>query len=366
MNARVWQANFMGGGRLHQLVNKISDCRTLGEYLEERVKNDNWKVAEGWIESPNSENIKRVNYLSLKEDKNGHEVKEFIKLEKKYRADWITGFECVETSHFTEKGISEVAICTNKYFIRTSSKNKEIFAPPHLLIKENVTGKSIPVVYSERYLTFKDQIFGVHSPMEQRADLQELGDYIGSKHCVPLMWLLSGKVLTSREGVPLKGDIMNLPYPGVHFDEIEEILLDDIVNYYSDFRKSGEKSIVLESLNDTDLEIFGKYYCRILNSIYKNFKPLSPIVGKEFVAYPFILGDVPQINIPSSIKDIESKLKNLIDNRQGYNLWIKRIVKVYHKNVIFLYKPNQRRYWLPSIAVRDADETFVDLFKQGK
>ena len=48
---------------------------------------------------------------------------------------------------------------------------------------------------------------------------------------------------------------------------MKEVLLDDIVNYYSDFRKSGEKSIVLESLNDTDLEIFGKYYCRILNSI---------------------------------------------------------------------------------------------------
>lgn len=107
-------------------------------------------------------------------------------------------------------------ICTDKYFLRPRAKNKEIFAPPHLLIKENVTGKSIPVVYSERYLTFKDQIFGVHSPMEQCADLQELGDYIGSKHCVPLMWLLSGKVLTSREGVPLKGDIMNLPYPGIH------------------------------------------------------------------------------------------------------------------------------------------------------
>ena len=366
MNARVWQANFMGGGRLYQLVSKMSDCQTLGEYLDEKVKNCGWKIAEGWIESADSKDVRRVKLLSLKENRDEYEVQEFIKLEEKYKADWITGFEYVETSDFTDEGISKVRICTDKYFLRPRAKNKEIFAPPHLLIKENVTGKSIPVVYSERYLTFKDQIFGVHSPMEQCADLQELGDYIGSKHCVPLMWLLSGKVLTSREGVPLKGDIMNLPYPGIHFDEIEEILLDDIVNYYSDFRKSGEKSIVLESLNDTDLEIFGKYYCRILNSIYKNFKPLSPIVGKEFIAYPFILGDVPQIKIPSSIEDIESKLKNLIDNRQGYNLWIKRIVKVYHKNVIFLYKPNQRRYWLPSIAVRDADETFVDLFKQGK
>ena len=159
-----------------------------------------------------------------------------------------------------------------------------------------------------------------------------------------------------------------MPYPDeeIQFDSIEKILLSDISTYYSDFRKSGEKSIVLESLHSGDLETFGKHYCNVLHSIYKNFKPFTPIVGKEFVAYPFVLGDEPEIEIPSSIDAIEAKLKNLIDSRQGYNLWIKRIVKVYHKNVIFLYKPNQKRYWLPSIAVRDADETFVDLFKQGK
>jgi hypothetical protein len=103
-----------------------------------------------------------------------------------------------------------------------------------------------------------------------------------------------------------------------------------------------------------------------LNSVYKNFRPLSPIVGSEFIAYPFVLGDKPEIEIPTSIVNMEEELRTLINAQKGYNLWIKRIVKVYHKNVIFLYKPNQKRYWLPSIAVRDADETFVDLFKQGK
>ena len=149
------------------------------------MKNCGWKIAEGWIESADSKDVRRVKLLSLKENRDEYEVQEFIKLEEKYKADWITGFEYVETSDFTDEGISKVRICTDKYFLRPRAKNKEIFAPPHLLIKENVTGKSIPVVYSERYLTFKDQIFGVHSPMEQCADLQELGDYIGSKHCVP-------------------------------------------------------------------------------------------------------------------------------------------------------------------------------------
>ncbi|CAN5386218.1 hypothetical protein BH23BAC1_BH23BAC1_05630 [soil metagenome] len=180
------------------------------------------------------------------------------------------------------------------------------------------------------------------------------------------MWLLSGQVLTSREGVPLKGDILNLPYPKVEFNNIEKILLKDISYYYTDFRNQGEKSKILDISTDKDLKDYGATYCSILNSIYEDFKPHSPIVGDEFIAYPFILGDKPEIEIPNNISGIEDKLKSLIDHKASYNLWVKRIIKVYHKNVIILYKPNQKRYWLRSIAVRDADETFNDLFKQGK
>ena len=93
---------------------------------------------------------------------------------------------------------------------------------------------------------------------------------------------------------------------------------------------------------------------------------MKPIQGKEFIVYPFVLGHNPEIEIPDSIEGMESTLKKLIDHKIGYNLWVKRIIKFYQKNVIFLYKPNQKRYWLRSIAIRDADETFMDLFNQGK
>jgi hypothetical protein len=163
-------------------------------------------------------------------------------------------------------------------------------------------------------------------------------------------------------------DILSLPYPNeeIEFDPIEKILLSDISVYYSEFRKLGEKSIVLDHPDKYDLETYGVLFCSILISVYDAFKPLKPIVGNEFVAYPFVLGDKPETDIPASIEEIEVKLENLMESRQGYNIWMKRIVKVYHKNVIFIYKPNQKRYWLRSIAIRDADETFLDLYKQGK
>ncbi|WP_066434516.1 class I SAM-dependent DNA methyltransferase [Chryseobacterium sp. CCH4-E10] len=364
--AGIWQANFMGGGRLNQLLNRISEQTTLGAFLDEMIENNGWKVAEGWIESPDAQPIKKIYSLLEKEQLTIEEKDELIKLQEKHKAKWITGFDYVETDSFTEDGIESISKCTKEYFYRSSKKNKEIFQPPHLLIKESVTGKSIPVMFSDKYLTFKDKIFGIHAPEAQSSELKKLENYLKEESCVSLMWLLSGQVLTSREGVPLKGDMLNLPYPKTHFDDIEKKLLSDIANYYSDFRKAGEKSIILESLQKKELESFGKIYCKILNSIYKNFKPLTPIVGSEFIVYPFVLGDEPEVEIPSSIENMESKLRTIINAKQGYNLWIKRIVKIYHKNVIFLYKPNQKRYWLPSIAVRDADETFVDLYKQGK
>ncbi len=34
-------------------------------------------------------------------------------------------------------------------------------------------------------------------------------------------------------------------------------------------------------------------------------------------------------------------------------------------DIVYLIKPKQVRYWLRSIALRDADEMMVDLFKAG-
>ena len=38
-----------------------------------------------------------------------------------------------------------------------------------------------------------------------------------------------------------------------------------------------------------------------------------------------------------------------------------RIIRYYSKNKVLFVKPNQLRYWLPSIAYRDADKTFADI-----
>lgn len=362
----IWQANFMGGGRLHKLLYRVNKPATLASYLEDKANLNGWKIAEGWIESPNDRSLRRIKALKSLGELSNEEQQEFEKLESKFKAGWITGFPYVETNGFTEDGIGETNTCDTEYFYRSAKENKEIFKPPHLLVKESVTGKRIPVVFSDKYLTFKDKILGIHSPSKDISDLRALESSLKNENNIALMWLLSGQVLTSREGVPLKADILDLPYPEIEFDDVEKILLQDINDYYAGFRKAGEKSDILTPVTPHDLTSFGETYCRIMNAVYKEFRPLNPIISKEFIVYPFVLGADSEIEIPETIDKAEAKLKAILDIQSGYNLWIRRILKIFDKNVIFFYKPNQKRYWLRSIAIRDADETFMELYNQGK
>ena len=64
-------------------------------------------------------------------------------------------------------------------------------------------------------------------------------------------------------------------------------------------------------------------------------------------------------------KKAEADIEKLVYKVAGKNLRLIRVIRLYEGNVIYLIKPKKLRYWLPSVALRDADETFADLRKLG-
>jgi hypothetical protein len=87
------------------------------------------------------------------------------------------------------------------------------------------------------------------------------------------------------------------------------------------------------------------------------------ISGNGFFAlqFEFTKADTTPIFIENS-----AKLDALLKGALGRNAIIKRVLHYYNgENKICLIKPKQLRYWLRSIAVRDADDTFTDLIEAG-
>lgn len=368
----AWKANMLGGGRLHRVLNRLlSDVPTLGEYLELKRKNSNWQFGEGCSVGCG----RHINKLSNSES--------FIQLSPEQRmesfglkrtpklAPWLTGKLQLPPEALTSEGINwdEVAPCKDLFFQETCSSIKEIFCGPHVMIREVPEGVSIPATFVDHELVFTNQIVGVHAPVEDVSQLKELASRLNDSGVYGVLAaVVSSRMLVGRASSLLKSDIMRLPYPDnmekFDLNTWEQALMDDVANYFIDFRRNGEKSSVLIKTDEADLAEFGETYCSALNPVYKEFRALKPVALSSFVFYPFCFGDAPQFELPQK-EEIIIFLQDLLHRQHSSRLFINRILRIYDKNVTFLIKPDQKRYWLRSIALRDADETMLDLFEQG-
>jgi type I restriction-modification system DNA methylase subunit len=371
-NPLVWKTNFLGGGRLRSLVARLDKFRKFGSYLEDKIKNHGWFAAEGFIVAKNSKDIVKIKkYIAKRNELTKDEVAELEGLEKKYKADYLTGKKCLPTNALTEDGIdySKIYILEEEFFYRSSKENKRIFKGPHLLIREKIAGQSIPIAFTDDDLSFKDSIIGVHAPKVQRDNLLAIEKKLkGNRTAAFSAAAFSGKHMLKRGAAVQKEDIMNIPYPenpaDLELSEIEEILVDDVLTYMLDFREKGEKAVILQPVEYHQLQSFGKLFCQILNTVYEKFKIHEPVITDRFVCLPIYYETMPRVEI-NDIEQFEAHLQKLIHKDMGSNLRTVRVLRIYDENVIYLVKPKQLRYWLRSTAVRDADETFEDLVKQG-
>jgi hypothetical protein len=371
-NKLLWKSNFLGGGRLHHLVSRLSSLRKFIDYLNEKKEYERWVIGEGFILSDKKDVEELENLQRQIRGLSQNQLKEYERLKRRCKkADFLTGKKTLPIKSFSEKGIDEskIHILKENYFYRKAEKNKLIFHGPHVLIKEGVGKQSIPISFRKDSLSFKNSIIGIHAPENQVNELQKIEKRIKNNQTY-LFWLAaySGRYMINKASSLLKGDIENLPYPEdekeLELSDIEKVLVDDVLEYMLDFRRKGENSKAVRTVNGKQLENFGETYCKILNTVYKEFKPHEPIITDSFVCFPVYYGEQPKF-VNEDLDKFENYLGRLVYKEIGRNLRIVRVLRVYDNNIVYLVKPNQVRYWLRSVAIRDADETFADLVKQG-
>lgn len=338
-NPYIWKAHLLGGGRIIQLLNRLSNLRTLGEFLKEKP---DWVKGEGFIE---------------KGDRN--------------LASYITAQDFLPTNAFTEEGIDFTSIYqTNiKYFHRP--RREELYQPPHLLIRKVLGQKKLITQFFDSYVTFLSDIFSIHAPLEDHNELQKVSNYLNENGELLRFYILSSssRVKVNKATSLYDEDILSIPYPehlkDVQLSDAEKIILNDTINY---FIKSDE-SRLLEDINLIHINNFERTFTLALNSIYetngKNFQLYKVLKTDNYYAIHFEYSEETITPIEEQIVDLEQYIQEAIPQRDTnqQHIHIQKIMKVYGKDSIILVKPKQLRYWLPSIALRDADEVFADYVK---
>ncbi len=360
----IWKSNLMGGGRLNWIVNRISRIKpTLVGFLKEKKQSCQWEYLDG--------------YTIGKETANKD-------------ADFITGNYSIPENAFSEKGVdySKVFVEKNKKF--ANKRIERIFLKPQILIKKTITKEGfIPIeiidynqieinekVKNKNILCFKDGITGIHYNEKDTNSAFSLYKFFANKICNKVLTfysILTGSVaMVRREKAIGKDEIDNFPYPqskadkqDLQLSEIEQIWQEDVLNYYIHQGKASKNNPLNENAGKEIAQEYAKTFTWLMNLNYnpvkqKKFKTKKITVTNSYIAVEFhyCKGNIETI----TEKNTEKKYQKYFEKTTGKTKKMTRIVEFidFANNKIYYIKPLQKRYWLKSIADRDAMKCFAD------
>lgn len=333
----VWRIDLLGSGRVLGFVNRMKQMRTLGQYAEKQQ----WDFGEGFIEG--GKDISRS-------------------------ADHIIGKPCLPSEALTLNGIDINAITTMPKKPIEGPRSPKRFTPPMLLVREQM---DLPhAVWSKSYLTYKNKIVGFAASKEQRKQLEEVDQWLSMESIALRAFVacVSVRLFTQKATTLSNADILAIPYPesgSLDLSQNEKILAEDMVDYYRDLIRLGEDSAAMKESGHKHLSDFTGVITTQINTVYKK-KPLFALEPQSWsgvICQPFVFGK-GKVDW-SGAEELKGKLDKLLHEQQDGSLQITRICRIYDGNFVFLLKPDRLRYWLRSIALRDADEMLSDIRAQG-
>jgi hypothetical protein len=335
-NDGVWRSDLLGGGRVLGFVDRLKKYETLGQFAKKQA----WNFGEGFI-------------LGNPEDPRPSEH--------------VAGKLFLPDDFLSESGIDRRKLSTAPKRPYQRPRRKEIYTSPLLLIRENM--ELHHDFWTDGYLTYTSQIFGFGLPEIDVKKGRKVGEWMAkSKKVLRAYVAATSPRLFCQKATAISGaDILNLPGISQDFDlrRAERIAVDDIVDYYRDLIRLGEDSAVMKKSGVAALASFNDIYTHQINAVYKKNK-LRAVHAQTWpgvICQPFVFGK-GKIDWGGA-DELKGKLDKLLHEQRSSGLAITRIARLFDGSCIFLLKPDRLRYWLRSVALRDADETLADLWEQG-
>jgi len=380
----IWKVAMWGGPRDYELVKKLMapPFQTLNQVCKDR----NWVHAEG------------------------------IKVGKKDKdASWLVGRPYVDArnlARFTMR-VDDLPIFNIPKLYRRAITRKEIFDGPHILLKKSpVAGEySFRAGLLQKDAVFPASFIGIHGAADDINALAQCCLALNSR--IPLYFALmsSGRWLVERAELT-KEQAMSSPMPRDLFDNSisyhnlrelasdpnwgekikdfidrlydltrdEQILVDDALNYTLDYFRSGVRSEAAKrTWTETDGERFLQEYLQVAR------RTLQGSFGKQFRSIIFqgtaplrvvaldLIGDAEGSIQSLVVEESEHALEQALSKVNGYlaeqlsqNVFILRNVRAYIGKTVYIIKPDQRRHWTRSNALRDADEIYSDIMEDWR
>lgn len=349
----IWKVNLLGGGRLQQIIEKYKRYPIIANYFE-----DNKITAN-------------IGYTRDKDVINDPEERE------KGRVINLNGTETLVSDAFirNELDLNSIEKITIDDWVRIPSAG---FNPPNVLIRLNINA-GLPIVYNTRWLAIPNGVL-----MIKAADSKKMKSFIAvfkenRDFYSFFIEATSPKVFVQQGGGYSinRQEILNLPVdiregsiiPFVFDNQMETDIITDTRIIINSINKSS--CALYDAIDNVILADFCTVLCETLNLTYGlnkySFKPVRSIISNDYVWVTLEHTDSAKTLFTNIDTISENVFRDILyDDLTKNALTINRIIISYQeKNRISLIKPNKLKYWMRTIAYRDAENIRGDMYNNG-
>jgi type I restriction-modification system DNA methylase subunit len=396
----IWKAAMWGNQRDFDLIEHFNDSSKLSSIIKSCNESSPWKIARGFQTSSKpalnkiNEKISKLKFIDAKNiTRYWINPSKFISVNSKTKT--FAWFGCYET-----------------------------YIGPHIIIKMGQCNRKFCAAFAESDFAFRDVVLGIKGPISEIDLMKTITAYLNSSFAFYYLFMTAStwggierdKILLSEilslPDIPfqlknsetkkiamyvdkisnllatnsgnqndsrifeIEKKIDNIIYSKLELSSSDRFLINDILNYSIDFFQFGERSNACTSVNQNDLEEYAKIYCDTINSILKfgGEKATAKIYsGNSPLSLVSIIFNSDRINDEIQIIDsgleLEqalSKLDKFTIDKHSDSVYFRRNIKIYYDHTLNIIKPNEKRFWTKSIALRDADETLAEgIRKEG-
>lgn len=349
----IWKLNLLGGGRLHSFVEKFNNYPSIEDYL----KHHNFTANIGYtrdndvIDNPKHRTAGKVVNLAGKKN--------------------------LDSTAFSSDSIAEaITVIEKEDWVRIP---KNGFYPPNILIRLNVN-VNLPIVLNTSDIMIPNGVLNLKSE-----NLDVMKNFVQIFRANRELYIFLIKILSPKTYIQQGGaysinrqDILRLPLIFDQnnnlksfkiLDDFDKILIEDSELIADSLYKSD--SIIYSKIDQEIVTSYAKIFCEILNFTYQQedfkFRTVRQIINESYIWVTFEHSDKDK-SIQNNLTTATGLLFNQIlqDNASDNALIINNVIVYFgFNNQISFIKPNKLKYWMRSIAFRDAENVKSEMFKNG-
>jgi hypothetical protein len=152
--------------------------------------------------------------------------------------------------------------------------------------------------------------------------------------------------------------------------EREQVLISDSINYSIDTLFKGSKSIAFHRTVESENTLYASTLCEEINAFLKaSSTRMNATIFDVQLRDPLNLvvlhfGDSV---VPVEVKNVDdfrislSNIDNYILQQKTDSIYVKKQVRYYDNDTVYLIKPNQKRFWTRSQAMEDATSLISEI-----